>query len=145
MFGSAPRGAGAYARVGVETGVYAASPHQLIVMLYDGAIAMINDGMREMAAGNVAAKGRALSRAIAIVSDGLRVSLDKSVGGELAHTLDALYAYIVEQLVYANRQNDSAKLSEASRILSELRSAWRAIDTQAAPPVPTEAAVASTA
>ncbi|MGZ8261766.1 MAG: flagellar export chaperone FliS, partial [Methylotenera sp.] len=39
MFGLAQRGVNAYAKVGVETGVLAANPHKLIIMLYEGAIA----------------------------------------------------------------------------------------------------------
>ena len=35
MFGSVSSGANAYAKVGIETGVMAASPHTLIVMLFD--------------------------------------------------------------------------------------------------------------
>ncbi len=37
MFSPGHAGANAYARVGVETGVMGASPHRLIVMLYQGA------------------------------------------------------------------------------------------------------------
>ncbi|MGM3372105.1 flagellar protein FliS, partial [Escherichia coli] len=41
MFGSMKRGANAYANIGVETGVIAASPHKLITMLFDGALVAI--------------------------------------------------------------------------------------------------------
>ncbi|MFA6040206.1 MAG: flagellar export chaperone FliS, partial [Methylophilus sp.] len=36
MFGQKSSGANVYAQMGLETGVVAASPNQLIIMLYDG-------------------------------------------------------------------------------------------------------------
>ena len=60
-FGSAKNGASAYATLGVETGVQFASPHRLIVMLFDGALGQLSIGLNEMRAGNIAAKGRAIN------------------------------------------------------------------------------------
>jgi len=126
------RGVGAYAKVGLETGVAAASPHKLIVMLYDGAMVSILSGISNMKAGNIPAKGAAISKAINIIDNGLRAALDKKVGGEIAQNLDALYEYISARLLKANLSNDPAILEEAHALLSELREAWNAIDPQAA-------------
>jgi flagellar protein FliS len=132
MFGTMQRGVGAYAKVGLETGVAAASPHKLVVMLYDGAMVAILSGISHMRAGNVPAKGTAISKAINIIDNGLRAALDKKVGGEIAQNLDALYEYISGRLLKANLSNDPAMLEEAHALLSELREAWNAIDPQAA-------------
>ncbi|KFC69108.1 flagellar export chaperone FliS [Massilia sp. LC238] len=132
MFGTMQRGVGAYAKVGLETGVAAASPHKLIVMLYDGAMVSILSGISNMKAGNIPAKGAAISKAINIIDNGLRAALDKKVGGEIAQNLDALYEYISARLLKANLSNDPAILEEAHALLSELREAWNAIDPQAA-------------
>ena len=59
-------GAGAYARVGVETSAMSASPHQLIVMLFDGAKSAIGMARHHMAAGETEAAARHLARARAI-------------------------------------------------------------------------------
>src|SRR5450830_1749149 len=75
MFGSPQRGVNAYAKVGLETGVASASPHKLITMLYDGAIVAILNGMTQMKAGNIEEKGKALSKAIQILDNGLLVDL----------------------------------------------------------------------
>jgi len=90
MFGTSQRGAVAYANVGLETGVMAASPHKLVVMLFEGAMLQVALAIRYMNEGKIAAKGKAISRAIAFIETGLRASLDKNVGGELAQNLDAL-------------------------------------------------------
>ena len=128
MFGSSPRnGANAYSKVGMETGVFAADPHKLILMLFDGALMAINNAINQMEAGKIAEKGRSISHAVAIVERGLRASLNKEVGGELAQNLDALYGYIIKQLMTANIQNDVDKLVESKKLLHELRSAWEQI------------------
>ena len=110
MFGSAQRGAVAYANVGMETGVMSASPHKLIVMLFEGAMLQVTLAIQHMKAGETAKKGKAITRSIAFIETGLRASLNKNVGGEIALTLDSLYAYMSKQLLAANRQNQVEKL-----------------------------------
>ena len=127
MFGIQNRGASAYANVGMETGVTAATPHKLIVMLFDGALAAIATASLEMKAKNIAAKGRAISKAISIIDSGLRASLNKSVGGQIAISLDALYEYMSKQLLQANLHNSEATLEEVKALLLDLKSAWVAI------------------
>lgn len=127
MFGTMKRGVNAYANVGLETGVASASPHKLIIMLYDGAMAALLGAKGNMAAGNIAAKGSAISKAITIIDNGLRASLDKEAGGEIAANLDALYDYMSRRLLQANLQNDVAIVEEVHRLLADLREAWVAI------------------
>ncbi|HWU84857.1 MAG TPA: flagellar export chaperone FliS [Rhodocyclaceae bacterium] len=117
----------AYTQVGVETGVVAANPHKLILMLFDGAIMALGSAKRNMAEKNTAAKGEDISRAIEIIDNGLRVSLDLEAGGELAERLFALYDYMTVRLLHANLHNDLPAIEEVSRLLGELRSAWQEI------------------
>jgi flagellar protein FliS len=130
MFGSTTSGANAYAKVGMETGVVAASPHHLIVMLFEGAIIAVKTATQEMAAGNIAAKGQSITKAISIIDRGLRASLDKKVGGEIATNLDSLYGYMSNLLLMANLKNEPAKLEEVLKLLVDLKDAWNAIDDQ---------------
>ena len=146
MFGSSARnGANAYSALSMETGVLAADPHKLIVMLFDGAIVALSQAMQHIAAGNVPAKGKLISQAISIVDRGLRASLDKKAGGELAGNLDALYEYMTIQLVKANLSNDVAKITEIQNLLKDLKGAWEAIaptaqvEAVAAPSMPYDA------
>lgn len=131
MFGSTSTGANAYARVGIETGVLAASPHKLIVMLFDGAMISVSDAIQHMRAGNIPAKGKAISKAISIIDDGLRASLNKKAGGELALNLEALYEYMSKRLLIANLKNQPEILEEVRSLLGELKGAWVAIDPNA--------------
>lgn len=123
------RSANTYKSVGIETGVLAASPHQLIAMLFDGALQAIAAASLQMKAGNIAGKGESISRAINIIDIGLRASLDKKLGGEIAENLDSLYDYLSRQLLLANMKNKPEKLEEAHRLLSDLKSGWDRIGT----------------
>lgn len=129
MFGTSRTGVNAYAKVGVETGVAAASPHQLIVMLFDGAVVAIRSAIMHMKNGDVAAKGVAISKAINIIENGLRASLDKKAGGGIAVNLDSLYEYMGARLLHANLNKDIGALEEVQNLLSELRGAWNTIGT----------------
>lgn len=126
MFASSNPSA-AYAQVGVETGVSSASPHKLILMLFDGAIMALGSATRHIGEKNIAAKGQDISKAIDIISNGLRVSLNLEAGGELADRLLALYDYMTVRLLHANLHNDLPAIEEVSRLLGELRSAWQEI------------------
>jgi flagellar protein FliS len=133
MFGSRQTGVNAYAKVGMETGVVAASPHKLIVMLFDGALVALNAALSGMRSGNIGEKGKSISKAIMIIDSGLRAALDKKAGGEIAEGLDALYEYMSARLLTANINNDAGIIEEVQRLLTELRDAWNAIaDTPAA-------------
>jgi flagellar secretion chaperone FliS len=145
MFGSNRMGASAYANVGMETGVAAASPHKLVVMLFEGALVSIASAIQHMQAGDIPAKGQAISKAITIIDSGLRASLDKKVGGEVALNLDALYEYMSDRLIIANLKNQPQVLEEVHQLLKGLKDAWEAINpdtaratapASAAPPAP---------
>jgi flagellar protein FliS len=118
------RGVNAYANVGLETGIASASPHKLIVMLYDGALVALLSAKTNIATNNIAGKGAAISKAITIIDNGLRASLDKSAGGEIAANLDALYDYMSRRLLHANLKNDVAIIDEVHGLLADLRGAW---------------------
>ena len=122
------RGAASYARIGLESDVMSASPHRLIVLLFQGADSAIATALVHLRDGNVAEKGHAISKALDIVNNGLLAALDQERGGELAERLGTLYEYIARLLLSANLQNDEKKLLEARRLLAELGAAWSEID-----------------
>lgn len=124
MFGQKSSAAAAYASVGVETKVSTADPHQLIVMLYDGALLAINKAAASMEAGDIPNKGASISQAITIITNGLKASLDMEAGAEIAERLAALYDYMAQRLLQANLQNSRPALDEVSALLNELREAW---------------------
>ena len=114
----------AYRQVGVETGVASASPHQLVLMLFDGFNEAVAQARVALQLGQVESKGRAIGRAARIVDEGLKAALDMRVGGKLADDLTALYTYVTLRLTQANLHSDALALDECVRLMEPLRSAW---------------------
>lgn len=117
----------AYTKIGTESGVIGADPHMLISLLFKGALLAIANAKSEVLRKDTSAKGKSISKAIAIIGEGLNASLDKNAGGDLAQNLSSLYDYMTRRLVEANLKNDVAALDEVARLLTELTGAWDAI------------------
>jgi flagellar protein FliS len=116
----------AYSEAGAA-GAMGQSPHGLISMLFEGATIAVSSARTSMQLGLIQQKCEAVSKAIAIIEDGLIASLDPEAGGELAERLARLYEYMVLRLVEANTNNDSAPLEEVASLLTELAAAWAGI------------------
>ncbi|WP_151994292.1 flagellar export chaperone FliS [Buttiauxella massiliensis] len=121
------RGTQAYAQIGVESAVMSASPHQLIVLLFDGALSALVRARLFMQQGELAAKGEALSKAINIIDNGLKAGLDNEKGGEIAANLSSLYDYMIRRLMLANLRNDVAIIEEVEGLLTNIADAWKQI------------------
>jgi flagellar secretion chaperone FliS len=109
-----------------------ASPHRLIVLLYQGARQAISQARMHLQQGNVADRGMAVSKAIRIVESGLQQSLNLEVGGEIAQRLNALYSYMTRRLLEANIQQSEAMLVEVDGLLATLEEAWVGIAPEVA-------------
>ncbi|MCA1924120.1 flagellar export chaperone FliS [Buttiauxella noackiae] len=121
------RGTQAYAQIGVESAVMSASPHQLIVLLFDGALSALVRARLFMQQGELAAKGEALSKAINIIDNGLKAGLDNEKGGEIAANLSSLYDYMIRRLMLANLRNDVEAIEEVEGLLTNIADAWKQI------------------
>lgn len=122
--------AAAYRRVGVETGVIGATPHQLVTMLFDGFVDALTRARGALRQRDPEAKGRAVNHAVRIIEEGLMAGLDASGGGKLAADLRNLYGYLTMRLVQANLHNDDEALAECQRLIQPVREAWAAIGPQ---------------
>ncbi|WP_413738622.1 flagellar export chaperone FliS [Sodalis sp. RH21] len=120
-------GSQAYAIVGLQSSVMSASPHKLITLLFDGALSALVKADIYMAQGNIAAKGNALSKAIDIISSGLKLGLDMEKGGELSRNLADLYDYCCRQLIQVNLHNDRGLLTQIRVLLTDIADAWKQI------------------
>ena len=116
----------AYQSVAVHGGIAADDPHQLILMLMDGAIHRIAAARGCLERRDLAQKAQLLQRAVTIIAE-LRGSLDHQRGGTLAHNLAELYEYMTRQLLRANAENKAHFLDEVTGLLGEVRAAWVAV------------------
>ena len=113
----------AYQSVAAHGGVAAADPHQLVVMLMDGALERIAGARGAMQNQASAQKSRLIHKAVEIVHE-LHASLNMEQGGEIARNLGDLYDFICRQMLRANVENRVELLDEAANLLREIRSAW---------------------
>ena len=132
MSSMANHAAKAYNRVGITTDVPSASPHKLILMLFDGALHSIRSARMQIQHRNIAAKAENISKAIAIIGE-LNDSLNHDEGGEIAANLASLYDYMARRLVEANLKNQVEPLNEVDQLLSGLKEAWVTIGGQQNP------------
>ena len=115
-----------YQQVGVQTGVMDANPHRLVQMLMEGTLEKIALAKGNMQRREITDKGANISKALNII-EGLRASLDKQAGGEIAENLDDLYDYMARRLVLANAQDKVAILDEVASLMQEVKSSWDVI------------------
>jgi flagellar protein FliS len=116
-----------YSDYGYNSEIEYADPHRLIQMLFEGALKRIAFAKGAMQRKQIADKGKFISQTIEIVG-GLRASLDKEKGGDVAANLESLYEYIGRQLVVANLKDNEQILDEVSGLLSDVKIAWDAIN-----------------
>jgi flagellar secretion chaperone FliS len=123
MYGAAAA-AGQYRAQAVET----APPAQLVLMLYDGALAAITRveqtlGLPQETPGRLEMINTELQRAQRIIEE-LLYSLDRDQGGAIARNLTSLYSFCLEQLTATNIRKDPTELPAVRDVLSGLRDAW---------------------
>ena len=120
------RGAAAYQEMDTSGRIASASPHRLIQLMMERALAKIGLARTQMRDGKIQQKGNSISDAIAIIN-GLQASLNHSANPRMSENFDALYAYMMRRLLEANLNNDDGKLAETADLLRELKEAWDAI------------------
>jgi flagellar protein FliS len=127
MFQTLNNPAAAYTKIGRDMSVETASPHKLVLMLYDGAILALALAVSHLDNGDKRAMSEEIVRASNIIAQGLRDSIDPKTGGELAERLSALYDYMNVRLQFANIKADKTIIDEISGLLRELKTAWEEI------------------
>lgn len=118
-----------YQKVGLNSALANATPHQQVLMLMHGALERIATAKGAIERKDPELKGTSISKAISIVG-GLQASLADTEGNEIAQNLDNLYTYMADQLVQANVQSSQEKLNEVTSLLLEIKSSWEQIPAE---------------
>lgn len=104
-----------------------ASPKQLVVLLYEGAIKYIRLAELAVEKEDFNKVNTNLLKAQDIVTE-LMVSLNHQNGeNAIASELQTLYSFVLSQLIQANLHKDQSKMSEMRHLMSELLEAWASI------------------
>lgn len=117
-----------YARTYRANSVLTASPGQLVLMLYDGALKALHvaregferpdDDPRRFEVINTQ-----LIKAQTILHE-LQSTLNHEAGGEFSRTMERLYDYYIRRLTEANLRKQVEPVAEVERLVRELRDAW---------------------
>lgn len=122
-------GAQAYAHTQIQT----ASSVQVVVLLYDGAIASMKLAQEGITTSNYSDKARFLDRALRVIGE-LSASLNMEEGGGIAKDLRRMYEYMQFELTQANLKNEPCRLEGPIQCLSVMREAWMDLAVQGAKP-----------
>lgn len=113
----------AQARNYLRTRVMTATPEQLQMLLFDGAVRFAEQARAALEKKDYETSYSLLSRTQKIVTE-LTSSLKPSTAPELCAKLSGLYAFIFRKLVEANVGRDVVALDEALKLLRYQRETW---------------------
>jgi flagellar protein FliS len=107
----------------LRTKVLTATPEQLQMMLYDGALRFAEQARGALQQRNFEQSYNLISRVQKIIME-LSSSLKHDISPELCRRLSALYTYIYTRLIEANTQHGLEPLDEAIALLKYQRDTW---------------------
>jgi flagellar protein FliS len=103
--------------------VTSASPAELTGMLYDKAVLSLKRAQAFLTAGDwERANGRIINASDIVLE--LRCVLNPAAG-DMTVRLEALYAWVTQQLLIANSRRDTRAVQEALDVMVPLQTAWR--------------------
>ncbi len=112
-----------YKTVDLRSAVATASPHELIVMLYDGALTALATAKGSIERKEIESRTKQLNKANSIIL-GLQDFLNLEKGGEIAENLNALYDYMTRTIMQANIDQDAEKIQEVIDLMLQLKIGW---------------------
>ncbi len=107
----------------LKTKILTASPEELHLMLYDGAIRFTEQGKSYLQENKLDKAHEALIRAQNIVLE-MSAGLDHESNPDLCAKLSSLYNFIYRRLVEGNLKHDIDALDDALKILNYQRETW---------------------
>ena len=115
-----------YGKIKDDTQTMYASPHQLMLMLFDGALEAMSVTIAAIQNKNFELRSKQNTRSITIIN-GMRECLDMEAGGELADNLFSLYQYMAQELFRASFKNDTETIRNIQTMLKDIRGSWEKI------------------
>jgi len=105
-----------------ENSVYTATPEELTLMLYNGLVKFILQGINAIEEKNIKKASDCLIRCQDIITE-FRATLDMNY--EISKSFDSIYDYMYRRLIDANIRKDKAILEEVLGYAKELRDTWQ--------------------
>jgi len=105
-----------------DNAVVTASGPQLTLMLYNGCIKFINQGIKALEKNAYEQKNTYIQKAQQVIQE-LMLTLNPDI--KLSQDLILLYDFILHQLQQANIKNDEKLLLEALEFVTDFRDTWK--------------------
>lgn len=113
----------------LKTKILTATPEELRLMLYEGALKFCHQAVVALQEKNYDNSYGTLMRAQRIVME-LSSSLNHKQAPDLCERLGALYTYIYRRLIDANFSHDIAAVQEAIKLLEFEKQTWKMLMTR---------------
>ena len=110
-----------------KTATNTASPGELVLMLFDGALRFLSAAEMGFQEENFARRNEQIhnniQRTQAIITE-LQATLNMEKGGEFSENLYRLYDFMQDQLSQANREKNMEKIKVVVGFVQDIREAW---------------------
>lgn len=116
-----------YRAVDLEVRVCAASPYELVLVLFDGLLDELSRARGHIEANHYELKGQSLEKCMNILT-ALNSTLDYEEGGELVQDLSRLYDYCLHRLVDVSVSLSVAGIDEVVHLLGQIRDGWEGVN-----------------
>lgn len=113
----------AYTNQYQQNQIATATPEQIMLMLYDGAIRFARRAMAANDNDQTVEKLQGISKCMAIIVE-FSNTLNHDIGGEIAENLDALYNFMIRELNAARNDLGNDHLKTVEKLLVDLRITW---------------------
>ncbi len=119
------RKAASKANVYLENKIKTASPVELVIIAYEGAIMFLETAKELYQQKNYLSAGASVVKAQKVIQE-LRNALDMDIK-EISGDLFTLYRFMDKQLLKAHRKHDVAVIEEVVKMLSGLKESWQTV------------------
>jgi flagellar protein FliS len=107
----------------LESRIEAATPMELVCLLYEGALGSVREARRHLAADDAMARSRSITKAYNFIAE-LIASLDHENGEPISGNLRDLYAYVQTRLLRAHQERSDKLLAEVESLMQTLADGW---------------------
>lgn len=114
-----------------EAAVRGATPVQLVICLYEQAIADLRCAVIALKTGDIEGRTRGINHALAVITR-LQVTLDMERGGDVARNLARFYGVVRAALVEAQFRQSVAALEQQISLLMQVHEAWCQVERSSA-------------
>ena len=111
-----------------QSSLLEASPVQLVIALYEGAITATEQAKAALASREDMVRSRSITKAVSILAE-LMCSLDHEKGGEMSANLKRLYSYMQQRLLFAHAMKSAEPMNEVVGLLSSVLESWRQVSS----------------